>query len=153
MDLQSPGLYSVESRPSVPGSPAVPAYYSRESSRTARSLVHSVPGAVGCGNPPALSLLLSPSRALSPPLLSALSSFDSRFLSLSPTTFFFLSLSLSRTHARTHSFSLSYALRGYSLSVAHTRRDRFTPNMSRRNARRLGVDGKNEPRTIEWKRR
>lgn len=40
-DLKSPGLYSVESRSSVPGSLAVPAYYSRESSRTARSLVHS----------------------------------------------------------------------------------------------------------------
>lgn len=97
-------LYSVESRPSVPGSPAVPAYYSRESSRTARSLVHSVPGAVGCGNPPALYLLLTLFLSLTPSLFRfvllpylSLSFFNSHTLSLPLSLSFssFLSLTLS----------------------------------------------------------
>lgn len=119
-------LYSVESRSSVPGSPAVPAYYSRESSRTARSLVHSVPGAVGCGNPPALYLLLSQLLSVSPlhsfsltpslfrsPTLS-LSFFDSRFLSLS----FFPSFSLTLSLFLFLPLPLSLAL-GYSFCTAH----------------------------------
>lgn len=119
-------LYSVESRSSVPRSPAVPAYYSRESSRTARSLVHSVPGAVGCGNPPALYLLLSQLLSVSPlhsfsftpslfrsPTLS-LSFFDSRFLSLS----FFPSFSLTLSLFLFLPLPLSLAL-GYSFCTAH----------------------------------
>ena len=102
-------LYSVESRPSVPGSPAVPAYYSRESSRTARSLVHSVPGAVGCGNPPALYLLLTLFLSLTPSLfrfvlLPYLSLFLQFTHSLTPSLSFFFFLSLS------HSLSLSFFL-------------------------------------------
>lgn len=164
-------LYSVESRSSVPGSPAVPAYYSRESSRTARSLVHSVPGAVGCGNPPALYLLLSQLLSVSPlhsfsltpslfrsPTLS-LSFFDSRFLSLS----FFPSFSLTLSLFLFLPLPLSLAL-GYSFCTAHATkqihteyapcahtRNLYATYAKRRTRLRGNVDGNNEPRTIEQK--
>lgn len=111
----------VESRSSAPGSLAVPAYYSRESSRTARSLVHSVPGAVGCGNPPVLCLLLlsyalclSLALFLFRPLLylslCLCVSFSFSAFSVAPLSslpFFLLgSVGLSRSLARTR-FSLS----------------------------------------------